>query len=203
MNAVAVLSDGRTLVSAGGDYWGGELHDSSARVWDLDTGDLRRTFKNHADAVECIAVNGPLAASGDFQGNIILWEVATGKELRRCAGDGESAGGAERPLHALAFSSDGSRLLSGSGLLSGSVELWDAHSGRRLRRFPRQFGATHAVAFSPDGALAVSGHGHYGPGPTDILGTRTARVVDGVFRIWNVASGEELRRVGAPPEQSR
>src|SRR5262249_20427811 len=63
-------------------------------------------------------------------------------------------------VHALAFSSDAQRLLTAGGNFQTggdfSVRLWDAGSGRELRRFQGHRGPVLAVTFSPDARRAYS-----------------------------------------------
>ncbi|MEV4000785.1 NB-ARC domain-containing protein [Actinomadura sp. NPDC049753] len=74
---------------------------------------------------------------------------------------------------ALAFSPDGTRIVTGSSI--GTTHVWDAHSGRELSTFSDGYhDSVNALAFSPDGALILVG----GPG-------RTAR-------IWNARNGQGL-----------
>ncbi|OAI51804.1 hypothetical protein AYO44_04870 [Planctomycetaceae bacterium SCGC AG-212-F19] len=84
-------------------------------------------------------------------------------------------GGHTAAILAIAFSSDGKLVLSGSD--DRTVRLWDLATGRELRRFEAHRGGVATVAFSPDGKWAASA-GH-----------------DRVLILWRVADGKELRRM--------
>ena len=63
--------------------------------------------------------------NGDHEDNIHLWDAEAGQEVAVLRGD------IEYP-RALAFSPDGSRLVSGSVYPDNTVRLWDASTGRRI-----------------------------------------------------------------------
>jgi WD40 repeat protein len=100
-----------------------------------------------------------------------VWDPRTGKELF-------SLPGKHSPFApgALAFSPDG-RLLARTGSARGTVELWDATTGR-LARTLDHVGTAWSLAFSPDGNRLALGSG---------LGVDAAPV-----RICDVASGKIL-----------
>ncbi len=58
-------------------------------------------------------------------------------------------------IGAVAFSPDGSQIISGSG--DQTVRLWDAASGEELRQLIGHTSGVSSVAFSPDGKQIVSG----------------------------------------------
>ncbi|MEO0708440.1 MAG: hypothetical protein AAF050_22635 [Cyanobacteria bacterium J06649_5] len=58
-------------------------------------------------------------------------------------------------MSALAFSAEGQTLVSGSA--SGTVQLWNSHSGQRLKRLFGDAGTVNALALSRDTQLLVSG----------------------------------------------
>ena len=80
--AVAWKPGTRTLVSAG---W-----DTSARLWDIDTGEPMMLLNSHADQVVTLAFSpdGSLLACADSAANIHVWsDVAHGKEIQVIPGD--------------------------------------------------------------------------------------------------------------------
>jgi RNA polymerase sigma factor (TIGR02999 family) len=109
------------------------------------------------------------ALSGSPDGTIRLWDLATGKEIRRFAGH-------ETMVLSVAFSPDGRHVLSGG--CDTTVRLWDVQSGKQLGCFRGHRGNVESVAFSPDGCRALSGS------------------ADGTIRLWDLPAGRELCGLG-------
>ena len=173
IESVAFCPDGRHLIS--GSY------DGSMRLWDINTGTEVRRFEGHTHAVwsMAVSVDGRLALSGDGAGLgpgvLRVWDVQTARELRSFGHKGV--------VDQVAFSPDGSRLLSAS-IDPGDayLHLWDAQSGSEVRSFREGHGAmpTTSAVFSTDGRRILSGSW------------------DQTMRWWDVSSGRLLRHFRLP-----
>jgi hypothetical protein len=145
---VVFSADGKRLVSAG--------KDRMVRMWDPATGRLVRELPDFGGEVETVSVSpdSSLLATGDWAGDLRLWDIASGQELAA-------------PRHPLgpriwssAFSPDG-RYFAACG--EGGLVLWKLNgallAGRtdrrptwqQLARIPGR--VITALSFSPDGRL--------------------------------------------------
>src|SRR5439155_12705297 len=90
-----------------------------------------------------------------------LWEVATGKEVRRLEGH-------KTAVSKVVFAPDGRTLLAASH--DDTMHLWETMTGREVRRFGKHKGWVWGAAYSPTGRIvASSGH-------------------DGLAVIWNLGA---------------
>ncbi|MFM7737929.1 MAG: WD40 repeat domain-containing protein, partial [Planctomycetota bacterium] len=93
--------------------------------------------------------------------------------LRDFEGSDVTLYGHEERVQSVAFSPDGTRIVSGSG--DSTLKLWDAASGEELKTLSGHTDGVGSVAFSPDGTRIVSGS------------------LDTTLKLWDAASGEELK----------
>ncbi len=160
---LAFSADGRRAVSA--SYGLGFSHDHSIRLWDVQTGRQlgrikleKNTGESASDLLGGLVLtpNGRFAVSGDWSGRIVLWNLETGKAVRRIH-DFDSV------VRDIALSPDGRQVLSAEGddgvpkrRQESLIRLWDLESGEELHRFDGHNGVVRGVAFSPDGRHVVS-----------------------------------------------
>jgi WD40 repeat protein len=139
VNSVSFSPDGRQLAS-GSD-------DCTVRLWSVPEGVLGPVLQHH-NSVFCVAfspvVGSNMLASGCSDRIVRLWDVnGIGQQLMR------ELQGHTSYLSGLAFSPDGSQLVSGSN--DKTMRLWSVASGKLLKILEGYLGAVTSVAFHPNG----------------------------------------------------
>ena len=126
-------------------------------------GDLQEVWQQPGLPVRCAAFSpdGKWIATGDQDGAVRLWEVASAGRVRR------TLRGHAASVSGVSFNPDGSRLVSCG--FDGQVKVWDWRAGVELLTLPAPGGGMlwHAV-FSPDGRMIAAAGG------------------DGVVTLWKV-----------------
>jgi WD40 repeat protein len=117
--------------------------------------------------------DGKTLVSGSPDGQVLLWQVATGRQIRRFKGHGAS-------IMAVVFSPDGTMVASCSGVESeqhdNTVRLWDIATGKELHCLKGHERGVTIVAFSPDSKTLASGSADFS------------------IRLWEIESGQMLRQ---------
>jgi eukaryotic-like serine/threonine-protein kinase len=159
---VAFSPAGRLIASAG--------EDGRIRIWETVTGHDLWSVATDMPALGSVtrqilsfSPNGRLLAGCVELGTtasapVKIWEAATGVEIQVL----RDAGG---PINSLAFSPDGSRLVTASE--NRTVQLWDVETGTNLLVLRGHVASALCVAFSPDGTKLASGS------------------IDNTVRIWS------------------
>lgn len=224
VRAVAYDPTGKFALS-GGD-------DAALIYWDIEKGVRLRSFGEHPGAVWTVAISpdGLYGLSGNGRPRLVqaepiltdntirLWDLKTGRELRRFSGHTDA-------ITSAVFSPNGEYILSASA--DKSLMLWQTASGALVRAFDtRHTDAVLSVQFGADGKTAVSGgadrsvilwdvatgkpikqfSGHAAQVNTVALspsqklivsgaGTSFSRGEDFALIVWDVTSGDELRRL--------
>lgn len=159
--------------------------------------------------------DGKFLAAATSNGEVRLWEAATGTPVRTFQGHTDW-------VNSIDFSPDGRMLASGSD--DQTMRLWEVSTGRNLKMFKGHTNRIWCVRFSPDGTLLASG-GHDGkiclwradpevrdtggdncllqleaddkrvwsvafhPGGTILASGNENQTI----RLWNIQTGEELQ----------
>jgi WD40 repeat protein len=157
VHTVAFSPDGKLLASQG-DAGPIRLRDPATgeeKAALLVDGDNLRSLIFSPDSTTLVGLRG---------GQVYLWDVATGKELRRF--------GELNYPRCLALSPDG-KTLAGGGC-SRIAHLWDLATGKELGRLPKMESYLSCLAFSPDGK------------------TLATACPSRPLRLWDVATGNAL-----------
>ncbi len=164
--------------------------DKSLVSWDVATG-LKRQLCNTAAPIlgAALSPDGSRAATVEDHGEVILWDLASGRRIKTMPGDpqaksaNEGVDGTDPRWPAgsfVAFSSDGKRLAA--PLADKSVVICDALTGEKLLTFVGQEAAASCVAFCRDGKRVIAAaHTHADSEP------------DGVkVLVWDAGTGKQV-----------
>jgi WD40 repeat protein len=187
--SMAFTPDGKNLLSL-------SMNSTAVVVWDLATGKKVRTIeeKDHKNMVFwggngsanqlSISPDGKTVASVslELEGNMVITvvnfsELETGKSIRKIK---EKAGGIG--WMSPTFSPDGK--LIGWETYEGVVKLFDAAKGDEVRQIKSENRGYLQFAFAPDGKTLVTRH-----------------ITDQVVKVWEVATGKEVRTLAKAPRE--
>jgi WD40 repeat protein/transcriptional regulator with XRE-family HTH domain len=132
------------------------------------TSRVRLTLRGEADGMTGVAVSpdGNLMATAGLDGSVVLWDMASGKEISTLRAHDEA-------VSSVAFSPDGSRLLTAS--TDGTAKVWDVASGKLFATLAGHTDSISRAVFDPaDGARAATASD------------------DSTAKIWDLKTGEEL-----------
>lgn len=164
-------------IFANGIYDGGtrrDLYDDSDYQYisvllrSTSTGRILKTIAYTTDSSDswvgsvCFSPDGKTLASGCSDGNVRLWNVATGAHKATFKGH-------EGPIWSITFSPDGTTLASGS--TDKTVRLWNSATEQHLKTLSGYTHVVKSICFSPDSNTLAGGDG------------------DGIILLWNAATG--------------
>ncbi len=189
VHAAVVLPDGKRAATAG--------KGPAIVLSDLGTGEVIRRFTGHSGFVECLAVSadGTRLASGSSNWvrkergdrTVRVWDVENGKELWQA--EVPAVSNDTGAVHAVMFTPDGKRLISAHHGPRDGISVWDASSGKLLRRFSGEHSSIKCAALSPDGRTIATGHE-----AVQVQRLRWDDPVHSVLRLLDLETGREIRR---------
>ena len=167
------------------------------RLWNTETGDelviplnddLNPGFRGNLPTVLALAFSpdGRWLVSGTTEGDIRMWDVATGEALAVFAEPTEQKNLGH--ISALAFSPDRALLAAGT---PSQLHLWDVRTGHKIFSVStvhkRGWGIHHdypgPLVFSPDGTILVNGHN------------------SGTIQLWDVKTGDRIAALDGHAQQ--
>jgi WD40 repeat protein/serine/threonine protein kinase len=190
VEAVAFSADGQSVLSASAD--------KTLILWNVETAAVIRRFDGHADIVTSVAFSPDMQSAVStscaerdanracIRGEVIVWDVATGHDVRRLVGHSDTA-------NVAAYAADGSLIYTGScaevrqsACIAGEILVWDTQPATDLRfTLAGHASGVLSAAISSDELLAVTG-----------AGTRLAASGgDTSLMLWDLQTGRQLRRL--------
>jgi WD40 repeat protein len=172
---LSLSRDGKTLLAAGSD--------GVIRVWDLASGEVKRTLTGHTNSIykAQFSPNEKLIASSSRDMTARIWDFATGRELHKLTGF-------RCAVKSVVFSPNG-KMVAAVGN-DGMLKLWDVKTGRELKSLVHSDSAdvdtsVYSVVFSREGKkLAFS---------DDYRLLASNGNNEATVKLWDVATKRELR----------
>ncbi len=168
VNSLTFSPDNKILASSA--TWG----DNAIKLWNIETGQELRTFKDHSFLVDSIefSPDGKILASGGCSlvdkgclgGKIKYWDTFQFKETE--------TGNRPNYIGAVAFSPSGKFLAFGG---YKDLKLWDMSNASELNIFKGHSETIESIAFSPDEKVVASGSD------------------DETIKLWDCKSGKLLK----------
>jgi len=157
------FSPDRRILARDGEEVTNFVYAVNLSLWDLSTGKKLRSFGEGQESYRSLLVfspDGKTLASARGRAvdrepsDVILWEVATGKERCRLKQNG-------REITSVAFSPDGALTATAEPGRSirpvETIRVWDAATGEEVGRLSGHVSTVEALAFSPDSKVLASG----------------------------------------------
>jgi WD40 repeat protein len=199
MRDAALSPDGRTVAVVYDNPREGQPAQGriggSVEIWDVATGQMRHWFAIPRRWVapvfspdgQTLALVGSDEQAGDDQHAVLLYEAATGREVRRLRGH------TERP-HGLAFLPNGREAITTGE--DGSLRVWDVTTGREVRQFAKPPVSVGEPTLSTDGRwLATLDRPRKQSEGYTVTGGSDKRTESSPIRLWDVATGRETRQL--------
>lgn len=138
--------------------------DSTAQVWDAESGDHLTVYSGHTDTVYAVSwsPDGKRVASAGYDKTVQIWDPTFGDHFY-------TYNGHKGWVWTVAWSPDGKHIASAGE--DKTVQVWNAANGSQVNSYHGHTDYVHSVAWSPDGRRIASASG------------------DGTVQVWEAGTG--------------
>lgn len=207
VSAVAIATDGRTIVSRGADH--------TVRRWDAISGQELNQFEVPAGTT-CAAFSpdARFVALANTDNTIRVHDTATGKELHQIKSH-------DKGIAAIAFSPD-RKTLASRGAADNTIRVYDLGKGSEVKQITIQaaaaaqgnpggavlmqvgFGSGPGLVFSPDGKLLAAAVGGGGNALVPLGGgaINNGGSAGNTVNLWSVTTGKVARTIPLPQRRN-
>lgn len=165
VSCLQISADGKQIISGS--------EDSTLKIWDLETGNCLKTIKtslNPKTVLNAIAINSEqqfiFTGSTSVQGTIKRWHWQSGEML-------DAVNAAFSGINSLAISSNGKKLVSGSG--GKTIKIWSLEKGLQDPLVIPNAHMSDVLSLAIRDRILISGS------------------KDRTIKRWNLETGEEMR----------
>ncbi len=139
IRCVALSPDGKLALFAGND---------GVRIAEVESGKEVCRLDRPAVVSAAFAPDGKEVLTGEALGSLILWDTATGRNLRRFDGH-------VKEVTCVLFSADGQHVVSGSA--DRTVRVWNTLNAKEQQRYAGHEDTVTCIALTSDGERILSG----------------------------------------------
>jgi len=173
INSATFSSDGKRVLTSS--------QDSTARIWDTETGSANfgkelKQLGGRLDSVSFAAFSpdGKKVITRSWN-DVTIRDAETGEKLKTLRVPANSVS----DRHRATFSPDGKKIIAGAW---DTVVIWDAETGEELKKLETDTTGFESILLSLDGKKVL------------------ALLYDNTARVWDAESGEELKKLEGPKE---
>ena len=170
-SALAISADGQTLVSGG--------QDKAIKIWDLQTGQLRKTFQSDSGEIQALAIapDGKTVVSGSGDRMVRIWDITSNQPPQMLKGHSSD-------IRQVEISSDGKTIISST---YGEIKVWDLATGQLKATLPNL--PTAEIKIGP--VLLESQPPRFYPLAISSDGKTALVELDSKLVVWNLATNQQ------------
>ena len=172
VTAIALSSDGTTLVSGGTD--------KAIKVWDLQTGILQQTLQSDSGVVTALAIapDGHTVVSGSGDRMVRIWDITTDQPPLMLSGH------TSQSVSLVSIAADGNTIISGG---YNEIKLWERTTGDLKATLPE---ASQPIGIGP--VTLEVGSPLFQPFDVSTDGTLALVKLNNKLIAWNLATHQQI-----------